>query len=101
MGLKKNNIRSIRFSDELLEIIEQQVGRNFTEKFERLVYNCYMLSAVKEEEIKKLDSEIETRREQLARVRKEISALMPLLSSISRQLTSVDRYLEDYFECTL
>ena len=101
MGLKKNNIRSIRFSDELLEIIEQQVGRNFTEKFERLIYNCYMLSAAKEEEIKKLDSEIEFRREQLARVRKEISALMPLLSSISRQLTSVDCYLEDYFERTL
>lgn len=101
MGLKKNNIRSIRFSDELLEIIEQQVGRNFTEKFERLIYTCYMLSAAKEEEIKKLDSEIEIRREQLARVRKEISALMPLLSSISRQLTSVDRYLEDYFERTL
>ncbi|MFQ9445936.1 MAG: hypothetical protein ACLR01_15090 [Vescimonas sp.] len=39
----KNNIRSIRFSDELMEIINNQVGDNFNQRFERLVYNCYML----------------------------------------------------------
>ena len=33
----KNNIRSIRFSDELAELIDQQVGRTFTEKFENLI----------------------------------------------------------------
>ena len=46
--MAKNNIRSVRFSDELIEIIEQQVGDNFTQKFERLVYNCYMLLPEKE-----------------------------------------------------
>ena len=35
----KNNIRSIRFSDELMEIINDQVGDNFNQRFERLVYN--------------------------------------------------------------
>ena len=44
MAMKKNNIRSIRFSDEMIDIIDQQVGDNFTQKFERLVYNCYMLA---------------------------------------------------------
>lgn len=39
----KNNIRSIRFSDELMEIINQQIGDSFNARFERLVYNCYML----------------------------------------------------------
>lgn len=41
--MAKNNIRSVRFSDEMIEIINQQVGENFTQKFERMVYNCYML----------------------------------------------------------
>lgn len=36
----KNNIRSIRFSDELAELIDRQVGRTFTEKFENLVTRC-------------------------------------------------------------
>ena len=48
--MAKNNIRSVRFSDELIEIIEQQVGDNFTQKFERLVYNCYMLRQLHEME---------------------------------------------------
>lgn len=42
--MAKNNIRSVRFSDEMIEIINQQVGDNFTQKFERMVYNCYMMS---------------------------------------------------------
>ena len=49
--MAKNNIRSVRFSDELIEIIEQQVGDNFTQKFERLVYNCYMLLPEKERQV--------------------------------------------------
>ena len=40
--MAKNNIRSVRFSDEMIEIINQQVGENFTQKFERMVYNCYI-----------------------------------------------------------
>ena len=46
-NMAKNNIRSVRFSDEMIEIINQQVGENFTQKFERLVYNCYMDGVVK------------------------------------------------------
>lgn len=46
--MAKNNIRSVRFSDEMIEIINQQVGENFTQKFERMVYNCYMLLPEKE-----------------------------------------------------
>lgn len=35
--MAKNNIRSIRFSDELAELIDRQIGDTFTEKFENLV----------------------------------------------------------------
>ena len=35
--MAKTNIRSIRFSDDLAELIERQAGRSFTEKFENLV----------------------------------------------------------------
>ena len=50
----KNNIRSIRFSDELMEIINDQVGDNFNQRFERLVYNCYMLLPDKERQLEDL-----------------------------------------------
>lgn len=96
MALKKNNIRSIRFSDELLEIIEQQVGDNFTQKFERLVYNCYMLAAEKEKEIHRLDDMIRRQREQLQHYQKDLRQLAPVVASIQRQLKAVDNYLEEY-----
>lgn len=96
MALKKNNIRSIRFSDELLEIIEQQVGDNFTQKFERLVYNCYMLAAEKEKEIQLLDDIILRKREQMQHYQKELQKLPSLVGSIQRQLRSVDNFLEEY-----
>ena len=41
--MAKNNIRSVRFSDEMIEIINQQVGENFTQKFERMVYNLSLI----------------------------------------------------------
>ncbi len=96
MAMKKNNIRSIRFSDEMIDIIDQQVGENFTQKFERLVYNCYMLAAVKEEECKRLDAAIQTKRELLQRYQKEAQQLSYVVQSIGRQLRSVDNYLEEY-----
>lgn len=37
---RKSTIRSIRFSDELLELVDRQAGRNFTEKLENLVTRC-------------------------------------------------------------
>lgn len=53
--MAKNNIRSVRFSDEMIEIINQQVGDNFTQKFERMVYNCYMLLPEKQRQADRLD----------------------------------------------
>ena len=51
----KNNIRSIRFSDELAELIERQQGENFTQKFENLVYRCAWELPAKERELKQLE----------------------------------------------
>lgn len=37
---QKNNIRSIRFSDEIADLIDRQSGETFTQKFENLVTRC-------------------------------------------------------------
>lgn len=36
----KSNIRSIRFTDELYELIDRQAGDTFTQKLENLVTRC-------------------------------------------------------------
>ena len=54
----KTNIRSIRFSDELAELIEGQQGQNFTEKFENLVTRCVWEVPAREKELAELERRI-------------------------------------------
>ena len=40
MKKNKTTLRSIRISDDMAELIEQQAGNNFTEKWTNLVTRC-------------------------------------------------------------
>ena len=62
---KKNNIRSIRFSDEMMEMIESQAGDSFTAKFEALVTRCMWELPAKEEELKFIQKQIDQERKDL------------------------------------
>ena len=67
---QKNNIRSIRFSDELAELIDRQVGRTFTEKFENLITRCVWELPQKEEQLKQIQKQIDQERQRLAELQK-------------------------------
>lgn len=72
---KKNNIRSIRFSDEMIEMIEAQTGETFTAKFETLVTRCMWELPRKEQELKGIQERIDYERKQLARIQKRVREL--------------------------
>ena len=91
--MKKGNIRSIRFSDELIEIIDQQVGDNFTQKFERLVYNCYMLLPEKERQLDQLEDRIQRKRAELAELSQHYDISARTLRSIENELFAIKRTL--------
>ena len=91
--MKKGNIRSIRFSDELIEIIDQQVGDNFTQKFERLVYNCYMLLPEKERQLEQLEECIQRKRAELAELSQHYDISARTLRSIENELFAIKRTL--------
>jgi len=85
----KNNIRSIRFSDEMMEIINQQVGDNFNQKFERLVYNCYMVKDQRQKEIAQLDRELNIKRQQLKNTSARLAMLECLMRETAEEMKSV------------
>lgn len=85
----KNNIRSIRFSDEMMEIINQQVGDNFNQKFERLVYNCYMVLPQRAREISRLNEEINIKRQQLFNTSARLATLECLMRETAEEMKSV------------
>ena len=84
--MAKNNIRSVRFSDEMIEIINQQIGDNFTQKFERMVYNCYMLLPEKQRQLEKLESDIRLRRRDLEDLSNRYNSAAGCLRSLEYQI---------------
>ena len=79
---KKNNIRSIRFSDELAELINRQVGQTFTEKFENLITRCVWELPQQEQRLKKIQEEIKREQERLINMQKATEQLRMLEKDI-------------------
>lgn len=72
---KKNNIRSIRFSDTMIEMIESQSGDSFTAKFEALVTRCMWELPEKEKQLEQIQQHINRERQKLDRIRKQTNDL--------------------------
>lgn len=94
--MAKNNIRSVRFSDEMIEIINQQVGDNFTQKFECMVYNCYMLLPEKQRQLEKLESDIRLRRRDLEDLSNRYNSAAGCLRSLEYQIKDIQGSLDRY-----
>ena len=86
---KKNNIRSIRFSDEMIEMIESQAGESFTAKFEALVTRCMWELRNKEKELKAIQEQINYKKNQLSRISKQAYELE---NTMYRLGNSVNQY---------
>lgn len=82
----KPNIRSIRFSDELAELIDRQVGNSFTEKFENLITRCVWELPQKEAELKQVQERIQQERKRLAELYKRREKLNRVIGSIQQSL---------------
>lgn len=74
----KNNIRSIRFSDELAELIDRQAGDTFTQKFENLITRCVWELPQKEEQLARIQADIQRERERLYNLQRATEQLRAL-----------------------
>ncbi len=96
----KTNIRSIRFSDELAELIERQQGSNFTQKFENLVTRCMWELPTRERELEQLEARIQEKREQLrhmsAQTRELSETLRELLPRADALAAALDRAVKKW-----
>lgn len=85
---KKSNIRSIRFSDDVLEIIEAQDGETFTAKFENLIRKCHQELPAKKKELANIQEIITYERKRLTRIRSKARELDNAIYSMDSQLKS-------------
>lgn len=89
---RKPNIRSIRFSDELAELIEQQVGNSFTEKFEGLITRCVWELPQKEAELKDIEERIHQQWDLFYKLRAKREKLEQTMENLQREM---DRRLRE------
>ena len=96
----KTNIRSLRFSDELAELIEGQQGQNFTEKFENLVTRCVWEVPAREKELTELERRIREKRAQLlemsAQARELGSTINELFSKVLALESAIDKAVKQW-----
>lgn len=84
----KSKIRSLRFSDDIFEMIERQPGENFSQKFDFLVTKCFYELPAKERELQRLDNEIDKKR-------KELRKYSDRFIGLSRSLALAEGYAEN------
>lgn len=82
----KNNIRSIRFSDELAELIDRQIGKTFTEKFENLITRCVWELPQKEAELKSLQKQLDQERQKLRELQQKRWALQRTIDGLGQKV---------------
>ena len=96
----KNNIRSIRFSDELAELIDRQQGDTFTQKFENLITRCVWELPEKERELEELEKRIQEKLRQLQEMTAQAGELRMTINSLAPKVreveTSINRALEKW-----
>lgn len=92
---QKNNIRSIRFSDDLADLIDRQVGRTFTEKFENLVTRCVWELPQKEEQLKQLDEQIKKKQNMLAEAGSRYAKMLNHLRNLEPKLRALEFAVSD------
>lgn len=91
---KKNNIHSIRFSDEIIEMIESQAGETFTAKFEALVTRCMWELPKKEKELEYIQMQITQRRQQLSKLSQKINDMQRIMNNAQYNMESFERAMK-------
>ena len=86
----KSNIRSMRFSDEIIQMIEAQAGDTFTAKFEALVTKCIWALPKKEEELKNIQARIDAERKRLARIEKTGQEIEQSMLRMSQEMSTAN-----------
>lgn len=103
----KGNIRSMRISDDVIQLIESLPGDSFTAKFEYLVHHCIEELPETERRLQFTKELIQGEDKRLERIRKQafeldssVSSLMNALQYFNRQTQQVIKRVDSLIKDT-
>lgn len=91
---RKGNIRSIRYTDDMADLLDRQIGDTFQAKFEALVTRCMWELPAKEAELQRIDDLIQQRRSQLSQMSQQARDLQYTLTHLSTQMAALQRAID-------
>ena len=101
----KPNIRSFRYSDAIAYILEQQPGDSLNAKFEHLVESCYCEIEQRQQELARINEQIEQRRQilynlekatwELSQLERDILAAKNNFGIVARRAASIADKVKD------
>ncbi len=80
--MAKCNISSFRYTDEVLQIIDNFEGNSRNDKFNNLLRFCYESVPARQLQLDQLESEIKAKREMLHNLSKEVRDIEQMLSAL-------------------
>lgn len=92
--MKKNNIRSIRFSDDIADLIEQQIGDTFTQKFENLITKCAWELPEKERQLAYIQDQIDREGRRLKELAKDVHQFRSTIDNLNRNAKYLEQLLQ-------
>lgn len=91
----KNNIRSIKFNDEIAELIDQQIGDTFTQKFENLITKCAWELPEKEKQLERAKEMVQRERERYLILHKQCSHYSYMLKEIGEKIIQIQAQIDE------
>ena len=91
----KNNIRSMRFSDEILAMIEEQPGDTFTAKFEWLVMRCVKELPAREKELKYIKEQITRESRRLQDLSADVHKFRRIIDNLNMRANQLDSIIKE------
>lgn len=82
--MPKGNLKSVRLSDDLIELIERQAGDTFTAKLENLVTRCVWELPMQEEKLEQIQRQIQNERQRL----QDLQTLYRKLNNLYNELNT-------------
>lgn len=82
--------KTLRLSDDIIRLIEEQPGENFTEKFELLVMKCIQELPEAEARLKTLEKQIKAKQQLMAEASSRYARMINQLGTLEKKMYDLD-----------
>ena len=86
--------KTLRLSDDVIQMIDQQDGETFTERFEKLVTLCVWELPQKQKQLKQYQEKIKREQELLAKLSQQVYEYQQIVRRLDGQLGTLAKLID-------